>query len=162
MRAFLVISALLVAALAGCTSAKLPTSGLPDATLVTPAALPAPIHDSQSVMGQADVQNLAQQPICTSPAAKCFHYAFTSNTTANATATLTWTQVGDDFDLYLYQDGTLVSNDGINEAGSSNPNDYTTTTQVMHVAIEAGTYEFIVVPFLVTEDTFTFDAQFAA
>lgn len=173
MRALLVTSLFLfTAAFAGCAS-KLPDSALPGTG--TPASgnqtLPAPIHASEAVTGSFSGGNFAagtplDQGICSpAPAAKCFHYPFSVNATggANTTAVLTWTSQSSDFDLYVVQGTTIVSNDGINSVGGTNPSAYVpVTSQTLHAALPTGQYEFLVVAWSVAQDTYTLDGNFTA
>jgi len=123
--------------------------------------LPAPIHATGTIAASADPLNL--QPggaICTTPTAQCTRIPFTLNASADVTATLAWGTPANDFDLYIYQDGTQVSNDGINQFPPSGPGDVAQTTQVMHASLDAGSYEFVVVPWNAVQDSWTLDATF--
>lgn len=122
--------------------------------------LPAEIHETGSIEAAFDPLNVVQSEICTTPTAQCVHVPFTTNASVSLEATLAWGVSGNDFDLYLYQDGTMVSNDGINSLPPGGPNDVTGTSQVMHADIEPGQYEFIIVPWNAAADTWTLDVTF--
>lgn len=120
-----------------------------------PSALPPPpLHKEGDVDSSADPLNLGTAAICTTPTAKCVHIPIQVNTTASMEATLAWSRAGDDFDLYLYQNGTLVSNDGTNSAPDG------AVTQVMHADLEPGLYDLVVVPWNAVQDHWTLDATF--
>jgi len=124
--------------------------------------LPGPIHATGSVAFAADPANLATNAICTSPTSQCTRIPFTVNSSADVTATLKWGMPANDFDLYIYQGDTQVSNDGINQFPPSGPQDVAQTSQVMHASLAPGAYQFVVVPWNAAQDTWTLDASFAA
>lgn len=116
--------------------------------------LPAPISDSRQVVGGADPLNTAGQPQCSTPQAQCVRYPFQLNATATVTATLTWTVPANDFDLAIFQDGASVT---AGEGGSQPPG----TEESIETELEAGSYEVVVIPWSVAQDTYTLDVTFA-
>ena len=148
--------------LAGCASAPTDGTTTTDATTTPPRTLPAAIHDTKSVTGAFAGGNVATGGLCEpEQTAQCVRYPFTANNTVAVTAKLTWTVPGNDFDLYLMQGDTIVSNDGINNLPPGGPGDLTATAQTLNAEVEAGTYELLVVAWFSGQDTYTLDAQFS-
>ena len=158
MRAVPIALLLLLAGCLGATNAPTPDTNATGATSPELGALPAPIEDSQTATGSADPTNLALgMPVCSAPTAGCFRYPFTLNRTANITGDLAWTLPASDFDFYVHQGDTQVisgANDITAAQGAG------ATSEHLEGELEPGDYEIVVVPWAVTQDTFTLRATF--
>lgn len=119
-----------------------------------PSGLPAPIEASEEVSGGADPTNFVTGEVCAGPAANCQRYPFELNTTATIVADLSWTVPANDFDLYLFLDGAQTET----FSGNQPPG----TTEGFEADIEPGSYEVVVVPWAVSQDTFTLSVTFEA
>lgn len=138
------------------------------------AALP-PLHWANDVLVGADPFNflptdpadptsLAGPGPCSQDVSTCYYHDFTvpGNASVDLTATLKWMRQADDFDLYLYQGDTLVTNDGINNADPTNPTSLVPLTeQVLHATIAPGDYTFWVVAWNAASESYVLDAAFA-
>ena len=132
---------------AGATTPSSGTIGPPDGTTISwtgqtyaVAAVPDPAAGGAGCPPAADPAN-----------AVCDHFFLTVNVapsywnthTGGARVAIDWSATGDaddDFDMYVYQGGTLVD-----QSGSSG-----TTSEAVFLEEASGTYEVRVVPFLVT------------
>lgn len=144
----------LVLLLAGCTTPETSDDDT-NSTSPTPptmADLPAPIEESKTVSGGADPTNFAGAPVCSAPTAACERYPFELNATAMIVAGLSWGVPANDFDLYLFKDGEPTE-----IMSASNPPG---TTEQFEESIDAGSYEVVVVPWAVSQDTFTLTVTF--
>jgi hypothetical protein len=155
--------------LAGCSSKSPDSAASPTPTSATGnhTAL-APLHFQGTVSAGADPSNFVPgtpvgggQP-CSLPTSTCYKHAFTipGNASGNVSlvATLKWSVPANDLDLYLYQDGTQVSMDGIN---SLPPGGVPAPEQVMHVdGLAPGNYEFWVSVWNGAADAYTLDVTF--
>lgn len=137
---------------------------LPDGS--SPAAVaPDPLHWEESVLVGADPFNVIPvvTPVgggtpCSTSASTCYIYDFAVNTTVDLEATLVWGLPASDFDLYLYQDDTQLSSDGINQLGTV---EVPPTSQVLsHGGLAPGAYQFWVVAWNAAGDDFTLDVAF--
>jgi hypothetical protein len=89
--------------------------------------------------------------------ASCDLREFTLEGTFDVEATLTWGQAGNDFDLYLYQDGAEVA-----RADVDAPEDPQETREVLvRAALPPGDYAFLVVGSTMALDTYTLRADFS-
>ncbi|MHB8633116.1 MAG: hypothetical protein ACYDBQ_03985 [Thermoplasmatota archaeon] len=168
MRA-LSFAAVLVVALAGCTgNAPAPTSAMPAAAHML-GALPHNISASQNVVGALDPINfdptnpLGPSHPCSTPQTLCVPFPFTVNGTAGNvtyTAKLTWTLQANDFDLYLYDGDKIVASSANGTVNPSDPSTPHSPEEMLHGGLSPGSYKFVVDPYGVTQDTFTFSASF--
>jgi hypothetical protein len=125
----------------------------------------APLHFEGAITAGADPFNMvpAATPVggaapCSTEASTCYYHDFSVNASADVTATLAWGVVANDIDLYLYQGGTEVSRDGINDVTADpTPVD----NQVMHATVAPGDYTFWVVVWNGAADSYTLDVAFA-
>jgi hypothetical protein len=89
--------------------------------------------------------------------ASCDLRQFTLDGPFDVEATLTWGLPGNDFDLYLYQDGTEVG-----RADLDPPEDPQETREVLvHADLPPGDYEFLVVGSTMVADSYTLRADFS-
>jgi hypothetical protein len=164
MRCLPALAAALGILLSGCVSVQVETSTTDGPTTEAgPRTLPAPIRDSKSVSAAFSGGNVGDPAAVCEPeqTAQCFRYPFTANNTVAVTARLAWTVPGNDFDLYLMQGDTVVSNDGINTLPPAGPGELTATNQVLNAEVEAGSYELLVVAWFTGQDTYTLEATFS-
>lgn len=124
-----------------------------------------PLHWEGDVTVGADPFNFLPVGggVCSQDVSTCFFHDFVipGNQSVNLEATLAWGTAGNDFDLYLYQGSTQVSQDGINSIDPTNPASLTPqTTQVMHHTATAGAYTFWVVVWNAVADSYTLDVTF--
>lgn len=170
MRTLLILGLFTLAVFSGCAD-KAPAAEAPanPVAVATAPPLPAAIYDNQTVMASADPLNLLDVVpvgplggLCSTPDSFCMRYPFSvgMNQTVNLTAELVWETVGNDFDMYLVQGETVVSNDGINNLGSTNPADYTATSQTMHFPTPEGDYEVLIVGWLAVQDSYSLVVEF--
>lgn len=166
----LLLAALALAGCAGEGSDDDPSLTPGDGSGLGNATAPAPLHWEADVLVGADPFNnvpdpgnpTANNPPCSQQVSSCEVHEFTVNGTWNLTATLAWGVPANDLDLYLYQGQTQVSNDGINTIDPVDPSSIVgATSQVMHVALEPGTYQFWVVVWSGAADHYTLDAAFS-
>lgn len=154
MRAILFVAILAAAALAGCAGNSQPTPSVNHPVGPSVRDLPANFTDSRNVVGGADPLNQAPGAPCESPASSCVRYPVTVNATAgNVTMNvhLSWTVQANDFDLYLYKDGNQIDVSGAAPPG---------TSEQLRSTLRAGTYEVVVDPYGVAQDTFTLEVTF--
>jgi hypothetical protein len=170
MRALLLVALVATASLAGCastgpTSTTQTTGPAPNAA----ASPPKDITDSKTVAGSADPANvgtnLASTP-CANPPSACIRYPFKVDDamgTVTYEATLTWGLGGNDFDLYLFKDGKQAAasaNGAVNSPlGGGNPP--ATAREHLKGSLEPGSYEIVIDPFSVAQDTYALKVTFA-
>lgn len=172
----LLMLATLAAAIAGC-------SGLEPAEAATDPQAPAmagnatiePLHWEADFLVGADPFNFvpASTPVgggspCSTDVSACRFHDFTvpgnasGNETYLLTATLAWGLAANDLDLYLYQGGTEVSQDGINSIDPFNPTAFVGgAQQILRHDAPPGEYTFWVVIWNGAADAYTLDVAFA-
>lgn len=160
MRTFLILVALALLA-SGCVtpgggSTTPPTNGTTNTTAEM-GTFPAPINDTKDVQGGAEPVSGVAGPPCSTPAAKCFKYAFQLNGTAHITATLTWGLPASDFDLFVFQDGKQTDKQS---ACCTPPQPH--MQEKIDADLDAGSYEIVVSAASVTQDTYKVAATFSA
>lgn len=157
MNRWLALLLALAVPLAGCLNAPDDTETAATDEVITDAAIdvpvPEPIEDTQTVIGSLDPLNFAGQPVCSTPNAACERYPFTLENTTKMMAELTWGISASDFDLYVFQNGEPVEQDG-----GVPPS----TRESLDVSLPAGEYEIVVVAWAVAQDTYTLKATFEA
>jgi hypothetical protein len=161
----------LLALSAGCASddeTADPTTDMP--APMANATAPAPLHFEGDVPYGADPFNVIPvvTPVgggapCSTSASTCFVHAFTingTNASVSLEATLAWDLPASDFDLYLYEGETQLSQDGIN--GIPPAAGVPEAMQVLrHDGLAAGEYAFWVVAWNAVGDAYTLDVTFS-
>ena len=111
---------------------------------------------SGSWAGALDVQNIGGLAPCSAPTADCHMYPFSTTTSHDLVATLSWSLPINDLDLYLWDmAGNELSQDGINNVG-----DVPGTEQVLNFpGLSAGDYQLVVVPWNAVNAAYTLDAD---
>lgn len=142
------VFALLVAS-AGCVGGE-ETSV--DTTGGETASLPGPVHDERQVdAGANPIGSTADQP-CEDESSSCYRYPFEVGTDARVQAELDWANATNDFDLYVLDpSGEQVA------SANTGPLD---TRETLDASLAAGSYELVVVPWLVSSDTYRLEAHF--
>jgi hypothetical protein len=155
MRPILLLAACLVAA--GCVTPS--TTPTPDANNSTNSTmdmgmLPAPINETKDVQGGVQpVRDPATNDPCSLPTSGCLHHKFDVAAPATMEATLSWGLQANDFDLVLYLDGKEVAADTNPPPG---------TSAKLSAELEPGSYDLVVVPATVSQDTYKLAATFSS
>ena len=170
MRFAAILLTVLLASFSGCLESGDDPEAMtdePTAPVVNGTAM-APLHFEGDVPFGTDPFNVVpvQTPAgggvpCSTPASTCFIHAFTipEGVIATVEATLAWSLPANDFDLYLYQEETQLSSDGINSIPPAA--DVPSTTQVLHYEpLVPGDYDLWVVAWNSVADAYTLDATF--
>lgn len=113
--------------------------------------LPEPIEASELVVGGQDLTSPTLMGPCENEASSCYAYPFEALGDVLVDASLTWSLDNNDFDLYLFEDGSEV-------ASATNPAPQ--TSEVLSAAVDPGSYEVVVVAWLVGQDTFELSVTF--
>ena len=156
MRHFLVLAAA-ATLLAGCVTppgtTTPPTNGTTNSTADL-AMLPPPINETKSVQGGLQpVPDPQSSAPCTLPTSACVHHKFDANLTVQMEATLSWTLNANDFDLWVFKDGKPLKGDNAAPPG---------TSAKLSLKLEPGSYDLVVDPATVSQDTYKLAATFAA
>lgn len=123
-----------------------------DATGDAEASLPSPIYDQRTVRMETSPLGTSQGEPCQTEASNCYRYAFQASTETQIQARLDWSNATNDFDLHVMNtDGETVASS--NNGGAS-------TQERIDTTLEPGSYELIVVAWLVPQDTYQLEAQF--
>lgn len=142
--------ALALIATAGCLGSSEPSSL--DDTGGETSALPAPVHDQRRVEAGASPVDSTQDSSCENEASTCYRYPFEVGTDARVQAHLDWTNRTNDFDLHVVDpEGQRVA------SASTGPLD---TSEELDADLSPGSYELVVVAWLVSSDTYTLEAHF--
>lgn len=123
-----------------------------DSTGDAEASLPAPIYDQRTVEMETSPLGSSQGQPCQTEASNCYRYSFETGTETRVQARLDWSNATNDFDLHVANaDGETVASS--NSGGAS-------TQESIDTTIGAGSYELVVVAWLVPQDTYQLEAQF--
>lgn len=152
MRPLLLLAALI---LAGCAApGSSPTNDSSTNSSTNIPIIPPPIEETKDVQGslQPIPDPQANDP-CALPTVTCYHHKFDVASAVKMEATLSWGVAANDFDLYLYKDGKEFKSDVAPPPA---------TTAKLSEALEVASYDLIVVPASVGQDTYKLSATFAA
>lgn len=150
MRGRALIAFAVLMASAGCVGGS-QSSSLDD-TGGEASALPGAIHDERYVETGASPLDSAQEGACEDEASSCYPYPFTVAAEARVQANLDWSNATNDFDLHVVDpDGERVA------SSASGPLD---TSERIDAAIDAGSYELVVVAWIASSDTYSLEAHF--
>lgn len=162
MLARALILLLAATALAGCGDDPAEPSPTTSAGPTAQAQVPQDLEFAGDVLVAADplyMQDLTEVCAGVLPTEDCRLHAFTINDTAgveNETFAvhieLTWGVVLNDFDLYVLQDGEIVS-DNVNGFVADG-------AEEEDIVLEPGDYEILVNPFLVVSDSYAVHVSF--
>lgn len=130
------------------------------ASAAVPAApelppLPDPILDTKRVQAGLDPFNLAQRGICSQEVSTCFRYPFLLERPALVLGDLAWGLEANDFDFYIVDEQGEQAANGANDV-TGGP----TILESFGVDLKPGTYEVVVVAWLVAEDAYSLRVTF--
>ena len=155
MRSLLVLAMALT--FAGCVTPPGTTTPPTNGTTNTTAdmgMLPPPINETKSVQGGLQpVTDPQSNAPCTLPTSACVHHKFDANSTVQMEAALTWGVQANDFDLWLFKDGKPLKGDNAPPPG---------TSAKLSLKLDPGSYDLVVDPATVSQDTYKLSATFAA
>lgn len=114
--------------------------------------LPAPMHEERHVEAGASPVGSAQGAPCQTQASTCYPYPFDLGADARVQAHLDWTNRTNDFDLHVVDAGGQ-------QVASSNAGPVGTSERI-DAELDPGSYELVVVAWIVTSDTYRLEAHF--
>lgn len=154
---FLILVVALGVLLAGCFGGDpAPEAGEGTAAEETATApvLPENFTREESVVAATPLSGLISTTSCGDVASgTCYRYAVNLEDPARMTATLSWETPTNDFDLILLQDGAVLERSDMDPPG---------TKETLMAALEPGTYDLMVVAYIVSVDTFHLEAVFTS
>lgn len=116
------------------------------------AALPGTMQDERHVEASASPTDSTQDKACEDEVSTCFRYPFDVGTDARVQAHLDWANATNDFDLHVVTPG--------GERVASSTAGPLETSEMIDAEIPEGSYEIVVVAWIVSEDTYNLEAHF--